>query len=75
MYVCVCRAVTDRQVRQAVAQGARSLRDLRRQLGIIEECGRCAGCARQCLDSAAPPPTAALDMALQCRTAAISECA
>ena len=75
MYVCVCKAVTDRQVREAVAQGARSLRDLRRDLGIIDECGRCAGCARQCLESSAPPPAMTRDMALQCRAAAIPECA
>ncbi|MCB1958464.1 MAG: (2Fe-2S)-binding protein [Rhodocyclaceae bacterium] len=52
MYVCVCKAVTEREVHQAIRGGARSLRDLRSDLGIIEECGRCAGCARQCLRDA-----------------------
>lgn len=49
MYVCVCKAVTDRQIRQAVKEGARTLKDLRRDLGIIGECGQCASCARQCI--------------------------
>ena len=49
MYVCVCKAVTERQVRQAVSDGARSLKDLRRELGVTSDCGRCAVCARQCL--------------------------
>ena len=42
MYVCVCKAVTDRQIREAVFDGARTLRDLRKQLGVASECGRCA---------------------------------
>ena len=43
--VCVCRAVTEKQIETAVHAGARHLRDLRTGLGIIEDCGRCARCA------------------------------
>lgn len=52
MYVCVCRAVTERQIQEAVQGGARNLRDLRRELGVTSECGRCASCARDCLKAA-----------------------
>lgn len=52
MYVCVCAAVTERQIHQAVREGASTLKDLRRDLGVTAECGRCAGCARQCLREA-----------------------
>ncbi len=52
MYVCVCRAVTEKHIESAVNAGARRLRDLRTQLGVTEECGRCAKCAKQCLDEA-----------------------
>ncbi|QFY42088.1 (2Fe-2S)-binding protein [Candidatus Methylospira mobilis] len=52
MYICVCQAVTERQIQQAAQDGARSLRDLSRDLGITRECGRCAICARQCLKQA-----------------------
>ncbi|WP_334107762.1 (2Fe-2S)-binding protein [Methylobacillus sp.] len=52
MYVCVCRAVTDRQILQAARAGASSLKDLRRELGVGMECGQCASCARQCLREA-----------------------
>jgi bacterioferritin-associated ferredoxin len=45
MYVCVCQAVTERQVRDAVEQGVSSLRGLRETLGVASECGRCARCA------------------------------
>jgi len=49
MYVCVCNAVTERQVHQAIRDGAQTLRDLRRDLGVTNECGRCAECALSCL--------------------------
>jgi bacterioferritin-associated ferredoxin len=49
MYVCVCQAVTERQVREAVENGVTSLRGLREQLGVASECGRCARCAHSIL--------------------------
>jgi len=52
MYVCICKAVTDRQIRQAAEGGARTLGDLRRELGVTADCGRCASCAHQCLKEA-----------------------
>ena len=51
MYVCVCQAVTDREIHQAAKNGAKSLRDLGRDLGVGVVCGRCASCARNCLKS------------------------
>lgn len=52
MYVCVCQAVTDRQIRAAAENGARTLKDLRRDLGVTRDCGRCASCANACLREA-----------------------
>lgn len=52
MYVCICQAVTDRQIREAALGGARTLKDLRRDLGVTRDCGVCASCARGCLESA-----------------------
>jgi bacterioferritin-associated ferredoxin len=52
MYVCVCHAVTDRQIYRAVEDGAKTLKDLRRDLGVASECGRCACCAKECLKQA-----------------------
>lgn len=52
MYVCICQAVTDRQIREAAERGARTLKDLRRDLGVTLDCGRCAACARTCLQEA-----------------------
>jgi bacterioferritin-associated ferredoxin len=41
MYVCVCRAVTDSQIRDAVETGAGSLKDLACRLGVATRCGSC----------------------------------
>ncbi|MFT3735835.1 MAG: (2Fe-2S)-binding protein [Rhodocyclaceae bacterium] len=49
MYVCVCNAVTERDIAAAHSAGATRLRDLREQLGVAAECGRCAECAQSCL--------------------------
>jgi bacterioferritin-associated ferredoxin len=52
MYVCVCQAVTDLDIHKAAQNGARTLMDLRRDLQVSVECGRCASCARKCLKQA-----------------------
>jgi len=49
MYVCVCNAVTDCQIREAYCDGACSMRELRERLGVAGCCGRCAPCARDVL--------------------------
>jgi len=53
MYVCVCNAVTDREVRGAIALGARSLSDLQMSLGVATCCQQCADCARKIVAEAA----------------------
>ena len=52
MYVCICRAVTDSAIRQAVVDGARSLRELSVRTGCSTQCGRCVGLAREVMDDA-----------------------
>ena len=56
MYLCHCKAVTEEQVRQAVAQGARSLSDLSIRFGVGSECGQCHVAIEACLPGAAPEP-------------------
>lgn len=52
MYICVCQAVTEKQIHAAVRDGARSMKDLRETLGVGVECGACGSCAKQCLREA-----------------------
>lgn len=46
MYVCLCKGITDAQIRDAVYDGANSLRDVRNQLGVAMQCGKCACLAK-----------------------------
>lgn len=47
MYVCICNGITENQVLEAIDQGARSVRDLNRELGVGSECGKCTCVARK----------------------------
>ncbi|GHB10778.1 bacterioferritin-associated ferredoxin [Modicisalibacter luteus] len=42
MYVCLCKGVSDKAIRQAVEDGARSWREVREQTGCGTQCGKCA---------------------------------
>jgi bacterioferritin-associated ferredoxin len=52
MIVCVCRRISDSAIRQAAADGARSLECLQVELGVATQCGRCADCATRVLSDA-----------------------
>ncbi len=48
MYVCICKKVTDGQIRRAVAeQRVHNLRTLRKELGACDQCGKCASDAKR----------------------------
>lgn len=49
MYICMCNAVTERQIEQAIHEGACSLQCLQAKLGIATQCGKCAYQAVQML--------------------------
>lgn len=49
MYICLCNAITERQIVQAAELGARSPEDLAQELGVGLGCGRCLSCARTLL--------------------------
>jgi bacterioferritin-associated ferredoxin len=52
MYVCICKAVTDKEIRKAAAKGADNLYELQQSLGVATGCGSCAGHAQEILDAA-----------------------
>jgi bacterioferritin-associated ferredoxin len=43
MYVCICRAVTDRDVCKAIEAGARTVQDVTRACRAGGDCGACRG--------------------------------
>lgn len=54
----MCKSITDQQIRQAFAQGARSIGDLSARFGIGIECGKCLDDVRQFLDACSIEPVA-----------------
>ncbi len=42
MFVCVCHAITDREIDQAVDSGAVTLNQLKDELDVGTSCGTCA---------------------------------
>jgi len=56
MIICVCKAVSDRHIRAAVADGITSMRRLTHELRVGTGCGKCvpeakatlAACMSQC---------------------------
>ena len=41
MYVCICNAITDTQIRQAAESGVKDLWGLQAKLGVASNCGSC----------------------------------
>ncbi len=42
MYICICKGITDNDIKHAVYEGASSYRKVRKQLGVGTGCGQCA---------------------------------
>ena len=52
MYVCVCNAVTDSDIREAADNGVHTLKQLRRKTGCGSTCGNCEEMAAEVLQQA-----------------------
>ncbi|WP_447554015.1 (2Fe-2S)-binding protein [Vreelandella sp. EE22] len=64
MYVCVCKGVTDHQIRQQVSDGARSWREVREATGCAMQCGKCACFAKSITREAVQAERQQADMGL-----------
>ena len=47
MYVCLCKGITDTQIRAAVQEGASSLSEVHASLGVASQCGKCGIMSRE----------------------------
>ena len=52
MYICVCKAVSERRIVGAIGEGAVTLKDLRERTGLGTGCGKCVPHAYQFLREA-----------------------
>jgi bacterioferritin-associated ferredoxin len=60
MIICVCKAVGERTVREAIRAGARSVAELAAATGASTDCGTCAEHLVELLaEELTPPPPAA----------------
>ena len=50
LYICICNAVTDRQVQECVRSGIASIEELTMHTGVGTCCGRCRDTATQLLE-------------------------
>ena len=41
MYICLCGAVTDDEIKDAINSGATTVEALQAQLGVSLQCGKC----------------------------------
>jgi bacterioferritin-associated ferredoxin len=56
LYICICNAVTRRQVEECAHSGITSLDELAFELGVGAGCGRCRECAAECLQACGAQP-------------------
>ena len=67
MIVCICKAVNDRAIRRAVAEGHDTFDDLQFELGVGMNCGKCVSAACEVLCEARLEA-----QAMQSKSAAVS---
>ena len=61
MYLCICKAVSDQQIRQAIREGVRTVGEISTRFGAGTECGKCLESISEYVDAclAAPPAVSA----------------
>jgi bacterioferritin-associated ferredoxin len=52
MYVCICNAVTDRQIKTAVQEGHETFEKIQQQLDVGTCCGKCESHAKEVISEA-----------------------
>ena len=66
MYLCICKAVSDQHIRQAIREGVRTVGEISTRFGVGAECGKCLDSVSEYVDAclAAPPAVSDPDPAL-----------
>jgi bacterioferritin-associated ferredoxin len=41
MYICLCKGITESQIQRSVHKGSKNLREVRKDLDVASQCGRC----------------------------------
>ncbi|MGR8942407.1 MAG: (2Fe-2S)-binding protein [Gammaproteobacteria bacterium] len=56
MYVCICKAVTDTQIKKAIDNGLGTRRQLFECFGVGGDCGKCSRQVKELLDAGKQKP-------------------
>jgi len=59
MYICICNAITERDVRECARRGCCSVAELSVELGVGTGCGRCRPAASEILNEVHSQPLSA----------------
>lgn len=51
MYVCICHGVTDTTIKNAIDDGAVTMRMISQELNVGNQCGQCCSCVKKVLNS------------------------
>jgi len=57
MYICICKGVTERAIREQVCAGARSVDEVSRNTGCSTQCGKCLLRAQRVIEDARSGPS------------------
>ncbi len=57
MYVCLCNGITDRDIRESIADGASSVEEVMYLTGAATRCGSCMATIAAMVDQEAPRST------------------
>lgn len=68
MYVCLCKGVSDRDIKQLVSKGACSVEEIMRCSGAGTKCGTCVDEIAEMIGESQVRPTA-----IRCRLVVLSE--
>jgi bacterioferritin-associated ferredoxin len=71
MYICICHAVPESRIRQAVNEGVSDFRELSFRTGCGTQCGSCVKLAREVMDDALAEigaPISAVSLKVVCAT-------
>ncbi len=52
MYVCICNAVSDQEIKDAIDRGVDDLQAIKAHLGVATGCGTCAEYTQKVIDEA-----------------------
>jgi bacterioferritin-associated ferredoxin len=52
MYICICNAVTDTDIRRAADEGVSNMKQLKLKTGCASTCGKCIESAKEVLETA-----------------------